>query len=156
MGSCHLRISIGVHARQERDSSRNAWVRWSRKGLYDSWIERIYFCEIIFHLGPTEIQQCCNKSEWRCFRLVWPSRDCLDKCFWEWPSIVSICALHLFYEYMLMSQRNRSKDVVFNPELLIPPRPTISGVQWLTGTQYVTPADLDLLSKSQLMKYYQF
>ena len=36
-------------------------------------------------------------------------------------------------------------DKLFNPDALIPPRPTISNVQWITGTQYVTPADLDLL-----------
>lgn len=34
-----------------------------------------------------------------------------------------------------------------NPDLLIPPRPTISNIQWISGTQYVTPADMDLLSK---------
>lgn len=34
---------------------------------------------------------------------------------------------------------------LFNPEALIPPRPTISNVQWITGTQYITPSDLDLL-----------
>ncbi|GAB7365842.1 hypothetical protein MBLNU230_g7174t1 [Neophaeotheca triangularis] len=39
----------------------------------------------------------------------------------------------------------RSGDKIFNPEALIPPRPTISNVQWLTGTQYVTPADMDIL-----------
>lgn len=36
-------------------------------------------------------------------------------------------------------------DRLFHPDALIPPRPTISNVQWLTGTQHVTPADLDLL-----------
>ncbi|KAF2481501.1 snare-dependent exocytosis protein [Neohortaea acidophila] len=39
----------------------------------------------------------------------------------------------------------RSQDKLFNPEALIPPRPTISNVQWITGTQYVTPADMDVL-----------
>nr|OQO20964.1 hypothetical protein B0A51_10241 [Rachicladosporium sp. CCFEE 5018] len=39
----------------------------------------------------------------------------------------------------------RSLDKLFNPEALIPPRPTISAVQWVTGTQYITPSDLDLL-----------
>jgi syntaxin-binding protein 5 len=34
---------------------------------------------------------------------------------------------------------------LFNPEALIPPRPTISNMQWVTGTQYITPSDLDLL-----------
>lgn len=42
---------------------------------------------------------------------------------------------------------DRTKDTLMNPELLIPPRPTISNMQWISGTQYVTPADMDLLSK---------
>lgn len=36
-------------------------------------------------------------------------------------------------------------DKLVNPEALVPPRPTISNVQWLSGTQYVSPTDLDLL-----------
>ncbi|KAI0205982.1 lethal giant larvae like, C-terminal-domain-containing protein [Astrocystis sublimbata] len=36
-------------------------------------------------------------------------------------------------------------DKLINPDLAIPPRPTISNVQWLSGTQYISPADLDLL-----------
>ncbi|KAK3055784.1 Lethal(2) giant larvae sro7 [Extremus antarcticus] len=39
----------------------------------------------------------------------------------------------------------RSQDKLFNPAALIPPRPTISNVQWITGTQYVTPAQMDEL-----------
>ncbi|KAF7883079.1 hypothetical protein EAF00_011568 [Botryotinia globosa] len=39
----------------------------------------------------------------------------------------------------------RSQDKLFNPEALIPPRPTISNLQWISGTQYVSPTDLDLL-----------
>jgi syntaxin-binding protein 5 len=38
-----------------------------------------------------------------------------------------------------------SQDQLFNPEALIPPRPTISNLQWISGTQYVSPTDLDLL-----------
>lgn len=40
---------------------------------------------------------------------------------------------------------NRSKDTIFNPELVIPSRPTISNYQWISGSQYVTPSDMDLL-----------
>ena len=38
----------------------------------------------------------------------------------------------------------RSLDKLFNPQTLIPPRPTISNLQWMSGTQYVTPADMDM------------
>jgi len=39
----------------------------------------------------------------------------------------------------------RSLDRIFNQEAFIPPRPTISNMQWLSGTSYVTPADMDTL-----------
>lgn len=38
----------------------------------------------------------------------------------------------------------RSLDKLFNPQAVIPPRPTISNLQWMSGTQYVTPADMDM------------
>lgn len=47
--------------------------------------------------------------------------------------------------------RNKSKDLLFNPEAIVPPRPTISNVQWLAGTQHVTTADLDLLSELSML-----
>ncbi|KAK4131408.1 hypothetical protein BT67DRAFT_485966 [Trichocladium antarcticum] len=36
-------------------------------------------------------------------------------------------------------------DTLINPQLALPPRPTISNLQWISGTQYVSPTDLDLL-----------
>jgi hypothetical protein len=36
-------------------------------------------------------------------------------------------------------------DTLINPDLPIPPRPTISNMQWISGTQYISPTDLDLL-----------
>jgi len=36
-------------------------------------------------------------------------------------------------------------DLLINNELEVPPRPTISNLQWISGTQYVSPTDLDLL-----------
>ncbi|ORY12680.1 lethal giant larvae like, C-terminal-domain-containing protein [Clohesyomyces aquaticus] len=40
---------------------------------------------------------------------------------------------------------NETRDTLINPELVIPARPTISNLQWISGTQYVSPSDLDLL-----------
>ena len=42
---------------------------------------------------------------------------------------------------------NRTRDMLFNPERVVPPRPTISNFQWLAGQQYITPEELHLLSK---------
>ena len=39
----------------------------------------------------------------------------------------------------------RNEDVVFNPEALIPPRPTISNLEWMSGTQYMTPSQISVL-----------
>jgi len=38
-----------------------------------------------------------------------------------------------------------SEDRLFNEEAKIPPRPTISNIQWISGTQYMSPSDLDML-----------
>ena len=38
-----------------------------------------------------------------------------------------------------------SNDLLINEDVTAPPRPTISNLQWLSGTQYVSPLDLDLL-----------
>lgn len=42
--------------------------------------------------------------------------------------------------------RTISLDRLYNPEALIPARPTISNIQWISGTQIITPSDLDILS----------
>ncbi|PHH49911.1 Lethal(2) giant larvae protein -like protein SRO77 [Ceratocystis fimbriata CBS 114723] len=39
----------------------------------------------------------------------------------------------------------KSLDTILNPDLETPTRPTISNLQWMAGTQYVSPADFDLL-----------
>ncbi|KAK4166549.1 Lethal(2) giant larvae protein SRO7 [Cladorrhinum sp. PSN259] len=38
-----------------------------------------------------------------------------------------------------------SDDSLINPAIAIPPRPTISNLQWISGTQHVSPTDMDLL-----------
>lgn len=38
-----------------------------------------------------------------------------------------------------------SPDVLINPKLECPPRPTISGLQWISGTQFVSVLDIDIL-----------
>ncbi|KAJ5494149.1 hypothetical protein N7463_010236 [Penicillium fimorum] len=41
--------------------------------------------------------------------------------------------------------RHTSNDKLYNPEAVVPSRPTITNVQWISGTQYVSPADMDIL-----------
>ena len=42
-------------------------------------------------------------------------------------------------------EMKRSMDKMFNPEIIPPPRPTISNLQWLSSGTYMSPADLDKL-----------
>jgi syntaxin-binding protein 5 len=39
----------------------------------------------------------------------------------------------------------KSQDRLYNPQAPTPPRPTISNLQWISGTQYITPSDMDIL-----------
>ncbi|KAK6537985.1 hypothetical protein TWF694_010877 [Orbilia ellipsospora] len=41
--------------------------------------------------------------------------------------------------------KEQPKDVVYNPEILLPPRPTITGMQWISGTQHISNDDFDRL-----------
>ena len=38
-----------------------------------------------------------------------------------------------------------SHDRLYDPAKIMPARPTISNLQWIAGTQYITPSDLDSL-----------
>lgn len=54
----------------------------------------------------------------------------------------------------LMAISTRSLDKLFNREAVVPPRPTISNLQWLSGSQFVTPTDMDIFSKPISRLYY--
>ncbi|KAJ5861686.1 Lethal giant larvae (Lgl)-like C-terminal [Penicillium soppii] len=43
------------------------------------------------------------------------------------------------------SRVHPSNDKLYNPEAVIPQRPTITNIQWISGTQYISPADMDIL-----------
>lgn len=43
---------------------------------------------------------------------------------------------------------DEARDTLFNSELTVPARPTISNLQWVSGQQYMTPQELYLLGTS--------
>ncbi|KAF9891136.1 hypothetical protein FE257_005072 [Aspergillus nanangensis] len=59
---------------------------------------------------------------------------------WTGPSEVG-----LFNVWGSGTGLHQSQDQLYNPQAVIPPRPTITNVQWISGTQYITPADMDIL-----------
>lgn len=69
--------------------------------------------------------------------IITPTGDILG---WTGPSEVALLNV-----WGTGSDLTRSLDKLFNVEALIPPRPTISNVEWMTGTLHVTPSDIDAL-----------
>ncbi|GAO18395.1 uncharacterized protein UV8b_05417 [Ustilaginoidea virens] len=63
-----------------------------------------------------------------------------DVFAWTGPSELAV--IHVWGTGKALQQ---SPDTMVNPKLESPPRPTISNLQWISGTQYVSPLDLDLL-----------
>lgn len=63
-----------------------------------------------------------------------------DVFAWTGPSEMAV--LHVWGAGQPLKQ---SPDILINPKLECPPRPTISNLQWISGTQYVSPLDLDVL-----------
>ncbi|KAI6777938.1 Lethal(2) giant larvae protein-like protein [Emericellopsis cladophorae] len=63
-----------------------------------------------------------------------------DVFAWTGPSEMAV--IHCWGTGQSLQQ---SPDTMINPKLECPPRPTISNLQWISGTQYVSPLDLDLL-----------
>ncbi|KAL8674317.1 MAG: hypothetical protein Q9168_001310 [Polycauliona sp. 1 TL-2023] len=69
--------------------------------------------------------------------VVTPTGDIIG---WTGPSEIALLNV-----WGTGSDLTRSLDKLLNIEALTPPRPTISNVQWMTGTLHVTPADMDAL-----------
>ncbi|KAK4179369.1 lethal giant larvae like, C-terminal-domain-containing protein [Triangularia setosa] len=59
---------------------------------------------------------------------------------WNGPSEIAVMPV-----YGTGKGLSPSHDTLITPDKLPPPRPTISNLQWISGTQYVSPTDIDLL-----------
>ncbi|TGJ71006.1 hypothetical protein EYR41_003011 [Orbilia oligospora] len=52
----------------------------------------------------------------------------------------------LFYLWGTGKQlHTQPKDILYNPDIAVPARPTISGLQWISGTQHISADDFDIL-----------
>lgn len=60
-----------------------------------------------------------------------------------WVGPAELALVNVWGQGLTLADKN--DDALYNPNMAIPPRPTISNLQWLSGTQYITPADMDLL-----------
>lgn len=59
---------------------------------------------------------------------------------WIGPSEIALASV-----WGANQQLQPSNDRLYDPAKIPLPRPTISNLQWIAGTQYITPADMDVL-----------
>jgi hypothetical protein len=111
-------------------------IGWALLGLFGDGRARLYSLPGLRELGAIRVDEVLDVKMF--------DKACItvtgDIMGWTGPSEVAL--INIFGSGLNL---NRSKDTLFNPECVIPARPTISNMQWISGTQFVTPADMDLL-----------
>ncbi|OAL73927.1 hypothetical protein A7D00_1955 [Trichophyton violaceum] len=105
-------------------------------GLFGDGKARAYSIPALKEIGSISIGKILDTRRLGDARIS-PSGDILA---WTGPS--ELAMLHV---WGIGSPLLRSADRLFNPEAIAPPRPTISNLQWISGTQFVSTADVDLL-----------
>ncbi|KAK8222124.1 Lethal(2) giant larvae sro7 [Zalaria obscura] len=105
-------------------------------GLFGDGTARAFSLPALKEIGSQKLDQVMDVRRFS-EATVTPSGNILG---WTGPSEMSLVTVWGTGEPLPKSQ-----DRLFNPDALIPPRPTISNLQWISGTQYITPADMDVL-----------
>ncbi|KAF2466503.1 uncharacterized protein BDR25DRAFT_345436 [Lindgomyces ingoldianus] len=105
-------------------------------GLYGDGCARAYSIPALKEIGSIKVDQVLDTR--RFSEAVITSTG--DIFGWKGPA--ELVLINVFGTGLKLDQM---RDTLLNPELLVPPRPTISNMQWISGTQYVTPSDMDLL-----------
>ncbi|PGH18888.1 hypothetical protein AJ80_04306 [Polytolypa hystricis UAMH7299] len=110
--------------------------RVSLVGLFGDGKARAYSIPALKEIGSSQIS---HKLDMRRLSeaLVSPTGDVLG---WVGPSEVAF--LDLWGAGLSL---RRCDDALINLELTVPPRPTISNLQWISGTQHISVADINLL-----------
>ncbi|KAH8692686.1 putative snare-dependent exocytosis protein [Talaromyces proteolyticus] len=109
---------------------------YSIVGLFGDGNARAYSIPGLKEIGCTSINGVLDVQRLS-DAVISPSGDVLG---WSGPSELAI-----FNVWGAGAPLPPSEDKLYNAEAVIPPRPTISNFQWISGTQYVSPADMDLL-----------
>ncbi|KAL8635851.1 MAG: hypothetical protein Q9228_006697 [Teloschistes exilis] len=105
-------------------------------GLFGDGSARIFSIPALKHMATTKVGHVLDVRRFA-EAVITPPGDIIG---WTGPSEVVMLNV-----WGTGSDLTRSLDKLLNLEALIPPRPTISNVQWMTGTLHVTPADMDAL-----------
>lgn len=105
-------------------------------GLFGDGFARAYSVPALKEIAATKISHILDVTRLH-DSIVTGSGDALG---WTGPAEIALVNL-----WGTDQNLTRSKDTLWNPDLVIPARPTISNFQWVSGTQMVTPSDMDVL-----------
>lgn len=105
-------------------------------GLYGDGYARAYSIPALKELGSVKVDSILDIRRFS-EAIITNSGDILG---WKGPSEMAL--INVFGTGQTLNQSN---GALLNPELSIPARPTISNLQWISGTQYITPSDMDIL-----------
>ncbi|KKK26875.1 hypothetical protein ARAM_003498 [Aspergillus rambellii] len=105
-------------------------------GLFGDGNARAFSIPGLKEIGSSKISQTADMSRLSS-ATVSPNGAVLA---WTSPSEVG-----LFNVWGAGIELRPSEDQLFNPQATIPLRPTITNMQWISGTQYISPADMDIL-----------
>lgn len=111
-------------------------------GLFGDGTARAYSLPALKEIASAKVDQIIDVRRFA-DSIVTPSGNILG---WTGPSEMALINIWGSGESL-----PPSLDKLFNPDALIPARPTISNMQWISGSQYITPSDMDILSKSLLV-----
>lgn len=106
-------------------------------GLFGDGCARAYSIPALKEIGSAKISHVLDVRRFA-DAIITPSGDILG---WVGPAELALINVWGLGKYLV----HQNEDALFNPNMAIPPRPTISNMQWISGSQHVTPEDIDLL-----------
>ena len=105
-------------------------------GLFGDGTARAFSIPALKEIGSARVNHVLDTKRFN-EAIVTPTGDILG---WAGPSEIAI--VNVFGAGVSLPP---STDRLFDAAKFVPPRPTISNLQWISGTQYITPSDMDLL-----------
>ena len=105
-------------------------------GLFGDGLARAFSIPSLKEIASTRVNHLLDTKRFG-DAIVTPTGDILG---WAGPSELAIVNV-----FGCGTSLPPSVDRLFDAAKPIPPRPTISNLQWIAGTQYITPSDMDIL-----------
>ncbi|EXJ85123.1 hypothetical protein A1O3_05798 [Capronia epimyces CBS 606.96] len=105
-------------------------------GLFGDGAARAFSIPALKEIGHARVNHLLDTKRFG-EAIITPTGDVLG---WVGPSEVAI--VNVFGAGLSLPA---STDGLYDPAKLVPSRPTISNLQWIAGTQYITPSDMDVL-----------